>query len=1292
MSRLIKELLILLTIIAIGVGSVTLVYQLVNKIPENPPVEEPGDPEHQHTQGKVTKKTLSESTCTDSGFYEEIVTCKCGEVISTTTKSTPPTGHKMNGNSCTKCDYLTVSEGFEFDTVDSYCIITGRGTNKDVNVIIPESYEGLPVGAIGNGVFANSDIQSIVIPDTVTTIGNGAFEGCEKLERVSLGDSVVFVGTGAFDGCTALEFAEYDNALYLGNEKNHYIALIGALNKDIVSCTIHENTKVIAGGAFEGCGLLRQITIPDRVKTIGERAFYDCTNLLSLTIGKSLENVMDDAFLYCHKLVEIYNLSDEFIVHKGVNANGHIGYYALDLYKTAGAQSKLSVDADGFVFYEGSESYLIAYHGDATDIELPTDAGSYVMYSHAFSNLKLNSVKVNAGLTSVGSYAFRNCEELTEVDLPAGLNRIESGAFEGCVKLGSISIPDSVNYVGSHAFEDCASLAAITLPAGVDRIDGYVFMNCVALEQVTLKGTATKVGEYAFYGCKALKSFNLNGAESIGDYAFYGCKAVSAADLSTVVTVGDYAFSGSGLTTLTVSPTVTSVGEQAFAGCTALTSLNVPNRTNSLSFGDGAFAGCTALESATIGNKVSTIPNGMFRGCVSLTDVSLSAATSKIGKQAFEGCATLRNINLNNIKSIGDQAFAECARLSDVDFSSALISIGARAFEKCYNLMGITIPKSVISIGENAFFDCVKLVEVYQLASSISGEEIAASRLTSYAIKVYYVDTYVSKITEVGDFIFYNSGSTKYLLGYDGASTALTLPENGSYDIYSYAFYRFGKLDSVSFGNAQVGGVGDYAFADCDSLTDVAMSAGVKAIGSHAFFGCDSLTSVSGTSGVKTVGSHAFSDCAKLAEIALGSSAQSIGAYAFANSGITSVNTGAASVIGEHAFDGCKELTVVIMDGPVSYLGDFSFNSCAKLSDVQIMSASNATVGVSAFAGTALNSIALPEGFVSVKDSAFKGCGSISTIALPTTLREIGKDAFLNTAPDHIIVAEGNSLYAAGYNCIFNVESKALILGSNNATIPADARFIEANAFAGCNTLAVIDLSTIVKVGENAFNGCVQLQSVSLGNNLISLGASAFKNCDALTEVALSGSLTNIGNNAFESCDSLTTVHFGEGIVSVGSKAFADCVALASVELHSGLTEIGASAFAGCESVATLLLPDGLKKIGNNAFENCKALTALLLPAGLETLGDSSFSGCSSVTEVEIGRGLAKIGKNAFKGCGAMKSITLTSSVTEIGANAFNGCNALKNVYFNGTKDEFKGISLGSGNSKFQEAKVNYIG
>ena len=174
--------------------------------------------------------------------------------------------------------------------------------NREKNVVIPSTYKGKPVTALYNGTFQSSEtVISVTIPDSVTKIGYYCFTRCSSLESVSIPDTIIEVGTG-FEESPLLKFNEYDNALYLGNEKNPYVVLVKAVDKEITRCEIHPDTKAIAADAFKDCIWLKKITIPDNVRSIGNYAFADCTSLEELTYGEGLVIICGHAFYGCEKL------------------------------------------------------------------------------------------------------------------------------------------------------------------------------------------------------------------------------------------------------------------------------------------------------------------------------------------------------------------------------------------------------------------------------------------------------------------------------------------------------------------------------------------------------------------------------------------------------------------------------------------------------------------------------------------------------------------------------------------------------------------------------------------------------------------------------------------------------------------------------------------------------------------------------------------------------------------------------------------------------------------------------
>ena len=177
---------------------------------------------------------------------------------------------------------VTSPDGIVFTNIGGSYSVTGyEGT--DTKVVIPETYEGLPV----------------------TSIGSYAFEGCTSLTSVTIPDSVTSIGSYAFEGCDNLQYNEYDNALYLGNDENQYVVLIKAKNQSIASVNINASTKLINNEAFRSCESLTSVTIPDSVTSIEDSAFDGCTSLTSVTIPDGVTSIGDVVFRNCDSLTSV---------------------------------------------------------------------------------------------------------------------------------------------------------------------------------------------------------------------------------------------------------------------------------------------------------------------------------------------------------------------------------------------------------------------------------------------------------------------------------------------------------------------------------------------------------------------------------------------------------------------------------------------------------------------------------------------------------------------------------------------------------------------------------------------------------------------------------------------------------------------------------------------------------------------------------------------------------------------------------------------------------------------------
>ena len=168
-----------------------------------------------------------------------------------------------------------------------------------VSIEIPSEYSdgthgGRSVAKIAENAFSDEmrseQLESVIIPDSVTTIESGAFKNCAGLKKVSIGSNVVNCGNGVFNGCDALQYTESNNGLYLGNKNNPHVIFMKVKDKDSGIFDINENTHIIYDKAFYDCNLLESIAIPSKVTSIGSFAFSGC-NLKEVAIGDNLTSI-----------------------------------------------------------------------------------------------------------------------------------------------------------------------------------------------------------------------------------------------------------------------------------------------------------------------------------------------------------------------------------------------------------------------------------------------------------------------------------------------------------------------------------------------------------------------------------------------------------------------------------------------------------------------------------------------------------------------------------------------------------------------------------------------------------------------------------------------------------------------------------------------------------------------------------------------------------------------------------------------------------------------------------------
>ena len=689
--------------------------------------------------------------------------------------------------------------------------------------------------------------------------------------------------------------------------------------------------------------------------------------------------------------------------------------------------------------FQSGDFYYIITSSSAPYTAKVTSNGSTSNYAGLTTanipkNVTYNGITYS--VTSIGYEAFACCRSLTSVTIPNSVTSIEHGAFDRCSSLTSVPIPNSVTSIGYETFSGCSSLASVTIPNSVTSIGNRAFYGCSALTSVTVPNSVTSIGNSTFYGCYSLTFVTIgSGVTSIGEIAFSGC---------------------SSLTSITIPNHVTSIGRAAFANCSSLTSMFVEEgntiydsrdnsnaiietATNTLitgcsnttipnsvtSIGDNAFSGCSSLTSVTIPNSVKSIGQGAFSGCSSLTSVTIPNSVTSIGNSAFSGCSFLTSITIpNSVTSIGYGTFSGCSSIASVTIPNSVTFIGGSAFKNCSGLTSITIPNSVTNIGDHAFYGCSALtsVTIPNSVTSIGSSAFSGcSGLTSIIIP--------NNVTSIGGAAFEDCSGL----------TSVTIP-NSVTTIRDGTFEGCSSLTSVTIPNS-VTSIGQGAFRGCSSLTSITIPNSVTSIGISAFSGCSGLTSpiynahcfaymptaYSGAyaiqDGIKQIAGRAFSKCSELTSVTIPNSVTSIGYHAFEGCSALdtiSINAITPPTLGEKALSSVS-ICYIPMCTQVDYVNS-SWNDYVDTFEEHPINVTSGSYGpnikwkyndgkLSLF-GTgniskldctpwellidSIKEIEIENGITNIPADAFSDYTKLNKVILPSSLEEIGANAFAN--------------------------------------------------------------------------------------------------------------------------------------------------------------------------------------------------------------------------------------------------------------------------------------------------------
>lgn len=1126
-----------------------------------------------------------------------------------------------------------------------------RGLNSYVaDVVIPDTIEGFTVTEVAAEAFRETQIKTIILPDSITKIGIRAFYKCQQLTSINIPDGVKYIESDIFYGASAVEYIEigsglqnlqkipycvgcanYVNGQYqrdylyrtvikeinVSDDNKYFTSLDGVLyNKDMT------NLLAVPGNTD-----ITELIIPDTVTEISSYGVYFCQNIKKIVIPESVVSIGENCFSGCSMSQIVFESKDCEIF-----------------------DSELTVKCSEIVGYVGStaEAYANKYGIPFVDIEsdiLPEyisyeNHGTYVEITgcdKSTEKVVIPAMIEGLPVKRIADYAFSNCQNLISVSLPESITYIGVQAFSYCYNLESINLPYSITKIHDGTFYMCKALQSVEIPENVETIGYKAFYECSQLSEVYIPQKVSWIGDNAFILCESITEFNVHEYnsyyESIDGVLFESRYAYIEYEGNTyyeeVYDLVQYPI-GNERESYIIPKNVLAIESYAFTECTSLKSVTVPESVKTSC--EYAFRACSALEAITFYNPYCTIYgpitndyNGNFNGTIYGYDDSTAQIFAEENEYNFESLGkiperlttttvtttttsitttTATNAAENTTSTSTTTTTASPSTTTTTTTTSTTTSTSTTitttqddSWVDAYNaeLIEFMNSESYQSYEENG--SLCSMYDLYDINND-GIPELFISTGSTYASGSVLVYSYINSECKQIIGTFQNYGTTSVIpsenILYDGGGHMGYL--HSAY--YSFDGYELKVLDSFICQVYQE----PYEYYHNDiEVTEEEYNKAISyyenletvSVGRKYFFN-------TGSSLIYTTDGERLSvhDCA----------------YSATDVSIPSIyNDMPVTDIDESAFSFCNKIESVWLGNNISYIGKDAFNCCSKL------------------------------GFI----------------------------AILNP---HCYIYDDSSTISNEYDYytekgIFN----GIIYGYNNSTAQAYAeeygyRF---------ESLGDYEFAYTTYIDHAEITGCNKfLENVVIPEMLTDMTE---VRTVPVTKVYLNDIFydeTDIKSIYIP--DSVEEIDFGninlnqlENITVSENNPY--YCSKEGVLYNKNMTEL--LYYPDNKPQKSFTIPESVKTITNMSMVGCNNLEKLVLGKNVETIEDYSIAYCTKLKSITISDSVKNINSIAFKDCTALKEIVIPRNVEYIGLSAFYCCDALEKIVIENPDCEIDGIN-----------------